>query len=344
MADLNDLVANWHWTALVSVMAISILALGKGADWLIEEAVALSLRSGLPRVVVGATVVSVGTTAPEAVVSVLAAFQGEPGLALGNAVGSIICDTGLILGLACLWRPLPIDRRLVNRQGWVQFGCGVLLVACCVRWFQPLATFTEGGVLSQLAGFVFLVLLGVYMIWSVRLARLVTGGDEDEGTVGTRSGFVSLLHIMAAVAIVLVSCSFLIATARELAERLHVPPGIVAATIVAFGTSLPELIIVMTATAKGHGELALGNVIGADILNVLFVAGAAAAVTPQGLVADPHFFQMQFPAMLFVLLVFRIGIWRAGDDKLKRPIGAVLLGTYLTVTALSYVMTGSVGH
>jgi cation:H+ antiporter len=119
---------------------------------------------------------------------------------------------------------------------------------------------------------------------------------------------------------------------------MHIPPAVIAATLVAFGTSLPELTIVVTATLKGHGELAIGNVIGADILNVLFVAGAAAAVTPAGLMAVPNFFQMQFPAMLFVLLVFRIGIFAAKDGKLKRPFGILLVAAYVAVTTLSFLV------
>ena len=106
------------------VIAFSLAVLGKAADWLVDEAVALSERSGIPKVVIGATVVSLGTTMPEAAVSVFAAIQGNPGLAFGNAVGSIICDTGLILGLACVIAPLRLNRRIVNRQGWIQFAAG----------------------------------------------------------------------------------------------------------------------------------------------------------------------------------------------------------------------------
>lgn len=333
---VKELIAEWPTIALLGMMAISILVLGKAADWLVEEAVNLSLRSEMPRVVVGATVVSVGTTTPEAAVSVMAALSGNPGMALGNSVGSIICDTGLILGLACLWRPLPLDRRLVNRQGWVQFGCGVLLVLCCVPWTNPSITFRDGGRLPQVAGFAFLILLGIYMAWSVRLARTAAQQEDEPANVSQQGILFSVLRLLLAVMIVLVSCSLLIASAQIVAERWQVPDGIIAATIVAFGTSLPELIIVLTATAKGQGELAVGNVIGADILNVLFVAGAAAAATPVGLAADKYFFAIQFPAMLVVLLVFRIGIWQAADNKLSRPFGVVLLATYVVYTIVSY--------
>ena len=116
---------------LFVVIGVSLLVLGKAADWLVDEAVLLSERSGIPKTIIGATIVSLGTTAPEAAVSVFAAIQGQPGLALGNAVGSIICDTGLILGVACLIAPLKLDRTIVNRQGWIQLGAAVAMVAFC---------------------------------------------------------------------------------------------------------------------------------------------------------------------------------------------------------------------
>ena len=120
---------------------------------------------------------------------------------------------------------------------------------------------------------------------------------------------------------------------------MNVPESIIAATLVAFGTSLPEFVTAVTAARRGHGELAVGNVIGADILNVLFVAGASAAVTGSGLEAPTHFFRLLFPLMLFILVVFRVGIFVSGD-KLKRPFGIVLIGAYLFVTILSYKITG----
>lgn len=116
------------WWGLALVIGASLTSLWRGADLLVREAVTLSERSGIPKVVVGATVVSLGTTTPETAVSVMAAVRGQPELALGNAVGSIICDTGLILGLACLLRPLPLNRRIVNRLGWIQLSAGLGLV------------------------------------------------------------------------------------------------------------------------------------------------------------------------------------------------------------------------
>jgi cation:H+ antiporter len=340
---LAEIIAEFSWPILAGLIGLCLALLAKGADWLVEEAVTLSERSGIPKVIVGATVVSLGTTTPEAVVSVLAAFQGRPGLALGNAVGSIICDTGLILGLACLISPLPLDRRIVNRQGWIQFGCGVLLVVACLPLGSLGTVFMAGGQLPRWIGFAFLLLLVVYLYKSVKWssegdlpsADLVRLGELEERTAGVSIPIVVLKLIVAVVGVV-ASSWVLIPAVSEAAVRLSVPESIIAATLVAFGTSLPELVTAVTAAYRGHGELAVGNIVGADILNVLFVAGAAAAATAGGLVAPAHFFTLYFPSMLAILVVFRVGIFLSGD-RLKRPFGAVLLGTYVLVSILSYV-------
>jgi len=327
---------------LFLIIAVMLFTLGKGADWLVDEAVALSTRWGLGKAVIGATIVSVGTTTPEAAVSVLSALQGKPGLALGNAVGSIICDTGLILGLASLIAPLPLNRQLTSRLSNVQVGAGILMVAACFPWSSPAKVFSDGGVLPQLVGVVFVVLLGLYIWQSIRWAGSMPSDTEDtedthaEAEEGNTFGI--LLKLIGSIAIIVVSAQILIPTVSVMAERIGVPKHIISATLVAFGTSLPELVTAITAVRRGHGELAVGNIIGADILNVLFVAGVSAAATQGGLQADGQFFQFLFPAMLFILIVFRCGIFVSGD-QLKRPFGIVLVATWLLVTILSYVLS-----
>ena len=335
---LDSLVVTWPWWALVLTLVVSILVLGRGADWLVEDAVVISLRYGVPQVVVGATFISLGTTMPEAVVSVLAAVNGRPEMALGNAVGSIICDTGLILGIGCLIMPLPIEPRVANRQGWVKIATGCLLVAACLPWADPLSAFSTGGRLPRAGGVLFLGLLILYIWWSVQMARDTPPEEVLDEEVARRTLLWTAMSLLAGVATVVISSSFLIASAAELANRLSVPPSIIAATLVAFGTSLPELTVVVAATLKGQGGLAIGNVIGADILNVLFVAGAAAAVTPGGLGANHYFFLMQFPAMLLMLVIFRVGISTGGT--LGRSFGVLLLTTYIAVTLVSFLVAG----
>jgi cation:H+ antiporter len=270
-------------------------------------------------------------------VSVFAAFQGQPSLALGNAVGSIICDTGLILGLATVISPPPLVRRIVNRQGWIQLGAAVLLVVACVPWMDPRSLLENGGLLPRFMGFVFLALLVGYMWISVLWSREDRGENEPQLPKEKEGlgGFGILCKLLAGVFLVVGSSRLLIPSVEEVALRWHVPDSIIGATLVAFGTSLPELVTALTAVRRGHGEIAVGNVIGADILNVLFVAGASAAVTSPGLHAPAFFFKMQFPAMIALLLIFRFGVMLS-KDRLRKGVGWMLLAGYLVVTILSY--------
>ncbi len=334
-AWIHSIVQTLPLWSLFIIIAVFLFSLAKGANILVEEAVTLSVRWGVPTLLIGATIVSLGTTLPEAAVSVVAAIGGRPGLALGNAVGSIICDTGLILGIAALMRPIPLDRRIVDRQGYIQLGAAILLVLVCLPWTSLGSTFRTGGRMPQWAGFLFLGLLVIYIWKSIQWSRKGEGIEHEETHVDeARMGMV-FLKLLIGITLVILSSKVLIPTVEETAIRLSVPEPIIAATLVAFGTSLPELVTVVTSVLRGHAALALGNVIGADILNVLFVAGAAAAVTPGGLEADPRFFQLLFPAMIFVLLVLRFSIIFSGNEMRRWP-GFLLIGTYILVTVLSY--------
>ena len=337
LAEMIQHLVEINMLYLFGVMLVAIIVLGKSADWMVEKAVTLSLRTGMPKVIVGATIVSVGTTFPEAVVSVLAALNGNPDIALGNAVGSVICDAGLILGTACLIAPLPLNKKVVNRQGWVQFGAGVLLVLFCLPYTDLGNVFETKATLPQWAGFILVSGLVVYMIWSVRLAKLADPDELDEEAEDDSPVAILVGSILVGSLFVVASSVTLIEATKILATEAGIPEAFIASTLVAFGTSLPELVTAVTAARKGQGELAVGNVIGADILNVLFVAGAAAAITKEGLVAEPIFFKLQFPAMLIILLCFRIGIFAAKDGKLSRPFGAFLVTVYVIYGVLNAI-------
>jgi cation:H+ antiporter len=162
---------------LLAVIVISIAVLAKGADWLIEGAVDIAARTGMSKIVIGATIISLGTTLPEAFVSVMAAYMGNPGLALGNGVGSIIADTGLIFGLSCILVPMPVNRYILNRTGWVQLGSAVLLVL-----FGIAAYFTRSPgslpVLERWVGFLFLTLLVGYLYMAYYWSKQQRGGPD----------------------------------------------------------------------------------------------------------------------------------------------------------------------
>ena len=345
-------ISDAHLFVLLLVMAVSLAVLVKGADLLVVEAVALSIGWGMSKMLVGATIVSLGTTLPETTVSVFAALRGSPGLALGNAVGSIIANTGLILGLAVVIGPIPVDRYIVRRQSWIQFGSALLLVAACIPFHRMGAVFTAGGRLPRFAGFVFLLLLALYLWRSVRLSRGATGspqtaedpgardtGPRDTSPRDTRRPVPAFVRLLAGIVFIVVSSRVLIPTVEVIADRLAIPDSIIAATLVAFGTSLPELATAISAVRRRHGELALGNVIGANILNVLFVVGASAAVTPGGLAVPPKFFVLFFPSLIFVVTVLRIGIG-GSPHALKRGFGIVLLAAYVVTVVAGYLIPG----
>lgn len=340
---LHDWISNQPLWLLIAILVVFLVTLAKGADILVDQAVLLSKEWGISPVVIGATIISLGTTLPEAAVSVAAAIAGNPGLALGNAVGSIICDTGLILGLALLIGPIPLDHRIVNRQGWMQLGSAFLLIALCFPWLAPSLAFSTGSALPQWGGILLLFLLVVYLGWSVWFFRKLgvetpaplPESQASEPSRMAESPWWILLKLILAIAVVVVSAQILIPAAQESAVRMNVPPSIIAATLVAFGTSLPELVTVLSSVRKGQGGLALGNVIGADILNVLFVAGAAAAVTSGGLHASPDFFKLLFPGMALLLIILRVAIMLSGKH-LHRSTGFLLLGSYIIVTLLAF--------
>ncbi|TFG38023.1 MAG: sodium:calcium antiporter, partial [Syntrophobacterales bacterium] len=173
-------------SVLIVTIVASISLLWKGSDWMIEGVVGFAERTGLPKIVIGATIISLGTTTPEAFVSVMAAWMGNPGLALGNAVGSIIADTALIFGLTCILSRVPIDRYILNRTGLVQVGVATLLVVISVvAW----STTNGQPVLNRWVGGLFLFLLAVYMyltyFWSKKkkgLEEADTVRDHPEST------------------------------------------------------------------------------------------------------------------------------------------------------------------
>ena len=312
-------------------MSVSIVILVKGADWTIDGAVRIASRLRLSKIIIGATIVSLGTTTPEMVVSVTAAWLGNPALALGNGVGSIICDTGLIFGLSCIMSPIPIDYYILNRTGWAQVGAATLLVAICM-W--ELSFGSAPPTLSRQVGFLFLVLLLCYLYASYRWARWNRTFTTFQIPGDHPSILPSLLLLCSGLGMVIAGSRILVPSASECARRAGVPEDVIAATMVAFGTSLPELMTAVSAVRKGHPEIMIGNVVGADVLNCLFVIGAAAAANP--LPVSKSFFTFHFPAMLLILYSFRVFIFMDNEGFFKRWQGAWIFAIYLAYLTLQY--------
>jgi len=331
---LSNLVHGFPSIILLVAIIICILMLSKGADWMIDGVVHLARRTGLPKIVIGATIISLGTTTPEAVVSVMAAWMGNPGLALGNGVGSIIADTGLIFGMTCMLATVPVNRFILNRTGWVQVGAATLLVAISI-----ILLITSNGhpVFYRWIGIFFLFLLGCYMYMTYAWARkgIALGTDIEELDDSETVGFWTCwLMLIGGLFLVVVGARILVPCAAEIAYRMGVPDDVIAATMVAFGTSLPELMTAITSVRKGHPEIMVGNIVGADVLNCLFVIGAAAAARP--LAIPENFFHFHFPAMILILYSFRAFIFMNKDGKFKRWQGSWLFFVYLVYLILQY--------
>lgn len=323
---------------LLIIIAVAIAVLSKGADWMIDGVVHLAQRTNIPRIVIGATIVSLGTTTPEAFVSVMAAFLGNPGLALGNGVGSIIADTGLIFGLTCMLSTVCIHRYILNRIGLVQVGAATLLVLISLA----LRMSTDGVPrLPRGVGLFFLVLLSGYMYISYRWSMQSGAQLAEEGSPGEEGPPKSLglcwLLLIGGLAMVILAARTLIPAASEIAVRIGVPDDVIAATMVALGTSLPELTTAIAAVRRGHPDIVVGNVVGADVLNCLFVIGAAATARPLEIPAN--FFYFHFPAMLAILYSMRIFIAANRQHRFYRWQGACLMGMYALYVLLQYTLT-----
>lgn len=316
---------------LIVIIATCLYVLSKGADLLVDEAVSLSIRWGVPKVIIGATIVSLGTTLPEVTVSVMAAVNGNPDLALGNAIGSIIADTGLIIGLAALIGRLPVDQKIIKRQGLIQILSAVLLSVASLPFFSK----GPEGRITQPMGFVFIGLLILYIVATIRWGRN-SNKEAPTAEMSEKTPLIlELFKLVLGMVLVIISSKVLIPSVEITAIRVGIPQSVIAATLVAFGTSLPELVTAITAVKKDHGELAVGNIIGADILNVLFVTGSAAAVTKGGLLVPTEFYKLQIPTMLIILSTFRL-FSKNGDDTISKLEGLLLLAIYTIYLILNY--------
>ncbi len=302
---------------------------------MIDGSVSLALRSKLPKIVIGATILSLGTTMPEAFVSVMAAVMGNPGLALGNGVGSIITDTGLIFGITVLITSTQMNKWILSRTGWWQIGSAGLLVV-----FALISSAVHPGtpVISRWMGAVFVLLLIVYLWKNYNWARNKESHGKDEvsevSTEKVVSPFQIFILLLGGLFFVIIASRLLIPAAGEIALRLNVPDDVIAATMVAFGTSLPELVTAIAAIKKGHPEITIGNIIGADVLNVLFVIGLASFATP--LAIPGTFFRIHFPTMILILLSFRLFIGMNRGGHFRRWQGFCLLLIYAAYIAVQY--------
>lgn len=251
-----------------------LLLLAAGAEALVRGSSALALRLGVTPLVVGLTVVAFGTGSPELFVSVEAAYRGDSGIALGNVVGSNIGNVALILGLAALARPLKVRSELIRRE--VPLMIAVTLLLCALLY---------DGTLSRLEGLILVVGSVAYTAFAYAAARrdrskAVADEFEDALARPKRAAWVDAALVVAGFALLLFGARLLLGGATVIAERFGVSQVVIGLTVIAVGTSLPELATSVVAAAKGEADVAFGNVIGSNILNILLILGVAALISP----------------------------------------------------------------
>ena len=306
------------WFYLIAGLGLLYL----GAQILVKGGAALALRLGLNALVVGLTVIAYGTSSPEMVVSVSASLQDNGAIAIGNVVGSNICNIALILGVCALVSPLSASAQIIRREIPIMIGVSVLLAA--MLWDEQLSRL-EGGVLF--AGIV------VYTVLTVREARAETKGKAEQeygedfpaGSMGLGK---SVLLVVAGLGVLVVASQLFVGGAVVLAKSWGVTEAVIGLTVVAVGTSMPEFATSLVAAVRGHGDVAIGIVVGSNIFNVLGILGIAALINP---IDTSGLSRVDLETMVVAALAM-LPAARSGG-VISRLEGAVLLFAYFGYTA-----------
>ena len=263
----------------------------KGGDLFVDAASWIAKASGIPSFIVGATIVSLATTLPEMIVSVLAALQGKTEMAIGNAVGSVTANTGLILAVAMLFMPIAIRRKDYIKH------CGLLIAAAAV-----LLGFSLSGALSLAGSLILIAIFLISMAENVRNAMKQQEDGERIQTTRKETGRRIVMFLFGALGIVAGS-QLLVNSGSALAAFFGVPERIVAVTMIAIGTSLPELVTTITAIVKKESSLSIGNLIGANILDLTLILPVCSFVSGQALPVSAQSLALDMPACLLITLL-----------------------------------------
>ncbi len=312
-------------TTTLVLLGVGLGLLIKGGELFVAAALRIATFLRMPRVVVGSTLVSLATTTPELVVSIMAGHRGESGLAVGNAVGSCICNIGLILGVTAAIKHVDIHPRTLRPALFAMFGFGALLFLMSLNLSLPR---TQGAILiaGGLAYFVWDFLQHARQVKPAELSEAAAIKEERSASrwawFQTRTG--SVVQFLIGAGIVVMGSRLLVDAAVGLAQRLGIPSIIVGLTIVAVGTSLPELITAVTSARQDVSDLAVGNVLGANIANLTLIVGAAAVLSEVRFSRATQLFN--FPALLAIcgLLLWML----LTDRRLTRREGVGLLAAY----------------
>ena len=318
----------------VLFFAVGLILLIKGGDWFVDGATGLARRFRLPDIIVGATVVSIGTTLPEVMVSVTGALQGQGAMAYGNALGSIICNTALIAAISVAFNPGPVNVKTMKMPVIFFFTSAALY--CLAAYLL--------GEFPRWLGFVLLAIFVVYMFITVRqgLKNPDEAHEKEEETGKPKQLWQELLLLVAGAAVIAVGADLLVDNGTFIAQELGVPETVIALTFVALGTSLPELVTTITSLRKGHASLGIGNVIGANIFNLVLVSGTSVALAPfevpvgKLLLGQNASLVLDIPVMLTVMLLLTVPALTT--KKLHRWQGIALRCIYAAFCLFQFVV------
>lgn len=315
----------------VLLFLLGFVLLIKGGDWFVDGATGLAHRFHLPELLIGATVVSIGTTLPEVMVSAQAAMVGNSGISYGNAIGSIICNTSLITALTVAIKPSHVKRKTLIFP---------VIFFFVVAIFYSAIAYTSGQ-FTRLHGVILLCLFIIYMVINVIQMKNNPEPVEEAEAEVSRTFLQEVGLLVVGAVVIAIGANLLVNNGTIIAQALGVPDSVIGLTMVALGTSLPELITAITSLIKGHSSLSLGNIIGANIFNIVLVSGTAITIHPFAIPSEKLISGMNaslvvdIPVMLLVMGILTIPTVLRG--KLSRFQGILLLCIYVAFTAFQFL-------
>ena len=316
----------------VLLFLLGFVLLIKGGDWFVDGAVGIAHRFHLPELLIGATVVSIGTTLPEVMVSSQAALQHNAGISYGNAIGSIICNTSLIAALTAAIRPGPVKKSSLILPAGFFFAAAAIYSVIAYLF----------GTFTRLHGIMFLLIFVVYMVTTVRqMTKNPEDADVEETENEEKPLWQEIVLLAVGAAAIALGANLLVNNGTLIAQALGVPDSVIGLTMVALGTSLPELITAITSLIKGHSALSVGNVIGANLFNIVLVSGMAITISPFAVPAEKLIgginssLVIDIPVMLLVMLLLCVPALK--KERLYKWQGFSLLAIYAAFTIYQFV-------
>ncbi len=310
----------------LGILAGGFVLLIKGADIFVKGASTIAHKFGVPQIIIGLTIVAMGTSAPEAAVSISAALSGNADITIGNVVGSNIMNILIILGITALVAPLIVERSAVKVDMPVMLGATLLLL--------PFGM--VGSNVDRIEGLTLLAVFAGYMIYLFRQAMRSRDEEaENRPTYGQGNVWTMVFLTALGLALIVFGSKLTVSAATEIAEFLGVSQRMIGLTVVAFGTSLPELVTSVTAARRGNTGIAIGNIVGSNIFNILFVTGLTAAITP---IAFLSTFTFDLLVAAFAALILWLFSWKF--NSLSRICGLIfvlLYAAYFVVVVLDLV-------